>query len=97
MNRKLSIFLFVFVALPCAAIGAENSMVVVQAASPAPAVTTSTAPTPAPSDSNVALIKLLQEMRATNDQTLKKQQAVLQQLDQLAEAAEQMKAFSSRG
>jgi hypothetical protein len=36
-------------------------------------------------------------MKATNAETLKKQEAVLQQLDELQKAAEQMKAFGKRG
>jgi hypothetical protein len=78
---------------------AQNPIVVVQAASPAPIVSTSTTKPPIASDSATApaLIKLLEAMKATNAETLKKQEAVLQQLDELAKAAEQMKAFSKRG
>jgi hypothetical protein len=36
-------------------------------------------------------------MKATNDETLKKQKVLLDQLDELQKAAEQMKAFSKRG
>ena len=75
---------------------AENPLVIVQAASPAPIVSTSTPAAPAPADSNSPLIKLLQDMKATNAETLKKQETVLQQLDDIAQAAEQMKAFSKR-
>ena len=101
MNRKLTLF---FLLLPIAlAIGvshAQTPMIVVPAASPA-AVTTTTSATVAtsPSDSTslASVITLLQEMKATNAETLKKQEAVLQQLDELQKAAEQMKAFGKRG
>ena len=70
-------------------------MIVVQ-----PAGTTATA-TPAPaaasSDSAVAIaIKALEQVKAANDATLKKQEAMLQQLDELQKAAEQLKVFSKR-
>ena len=101
MNRKLT---FLFRLLPIAiAIGVSNAqtpMIVVPAASPA-AVTTTTGATVAtsPSDSTslASVIKLLHEMKAANAETLKKQEAVLQQLDELQKASEQMKAFGKRG
>ena len=101
MNRKLT---FLFRLLPIAiAIGvshAQTPMIVVPAASPAAVTTTTTATvatSPSDSTSLASVIKLLQEMKATNAETLKKQQAVLQQLDELQKAAEQMKAFGKRG
>lgn len=42
-------------------------------------------------------IKLLEQTKAANDETLKKQEALLQQLDELHKAAEQIKIFASRG
>jgi hypothetical protein len=41
-------------------------------------------------------VKLLQEMKAANAETLKKQQAVLEQLDDVQKAAEQIKIFAHR-
>ena len=76
---------------------AQNSMVVVQAASPAPIVSTSTTTSPTAPNTAPELVKLLEAMKATNAETLKKQEAVLQQLDEIAKAAEQMKTFSKRG
>lgn len=95
MKLASSLFL-ISIALALPVSRAQNPMVVVQAATPAPAVSTVTAPTPTPPESNFALIKLLQEMKATNAETLKKQEAVLQQLDEISQAAEQLKAFASR-
>jgi hypothetical protein len=98
MKFKLLLFLLIVpFAFALDAGRAQNPMVIVQAASPAPVVSRSTtAPAVAPSDSSLPLIKLLQEMKATNAETLKKQEAVLQQLDEIGQAAEQMKAFSQR-
>jgi hypothetical protein len=101
MNRKLTLlFLLLPIAIAIGVSHAQTPMIVVPAASPA-AVTTTTSATVAtsPSDSTslASVIKLLQEMKATNAETLKKQEAVLQQLDELQKAAEQMKAFGKRG
>ena len=97
MNRKLALICLI-VPLAFGIIRAQSPTVVVQAASPAPAAsTTATPPSASDSKSLPTLIKLLQEMKATNEETLKKQEAALQQLDDLQKAAEQMKAFSKRG
>ena len=44
-----------------------------------------------------AALKLLQEMKTANEETLKKQAAMLEQLDELEKAADQIKIFSKRG
>ena len=70
--------------------------VIVQAATQA--VTSSQAPaTPENSGSIQAALKMLQEMKAANEETLRKQAATLQQLDELEKASEQIKVFSKRG
>jgi hypothetical protein len=48
-------------------------------------------------DSTQALMKSLHEMKAANEQILKKQQATLETLDELQKAADQIKIFSKRG
>ena len=97
MNHKLAL-LCLIVPLAFGIICAQSPTVVVQAASPAPvASTTATPPSASDSKSLPTLIKLLQEMKATNEETLKKQEATLQQLDDLQKAADQVKAFSQRG
>lgn len=93
MKRKLAL-LFLIVSFSCGLIRAQSPAVVVQAATPTPA--TAAPPTAVDSDSFSILIKLLKEMKATNAETLKKQEAVLQQIDDIQKAAEQMKAFSKR-
>ena len=44
-----------------------------------------------------AALKSLQEIKTANEETLKQQEAAIQQLDELQKAAEQMKIFSKRG
>ena len=44
-----------------------------------------------------ATIKALEQAKAANDEILKKQEATLQQLDDLQKAAEQLKIFAKRG
>jgi hypothetical protein len=60
------------------------------------------APAPAapavPSTSSVeGALKGLALVKAANEETLKKQEAMLQQLDDLIKAADQLKIFSKRG
>jgi hypothetical protein len=43
-----------------------------------------------------AAIKLLEQTKAANDETLKKQEALMQQLDEVQKAAEQLKVFAKR-
>ena len=70
--------------------------VIVQAATPA------VAPARAPSAPDNAAsvqgaLKMLQEMKAANEETLRKQAAILQQLDELEKTAEQIKIYTKRG
>jgi len=75
-----------------------SPMIIVQPANaanaPAPAPA---AAAPSSSESAVAAaIKTLEQVKASNEATLKKQEAMLQQLDELQKAAEQLKVFSKR-
>jgi hypothetical protein len=72
--------------------------IVVQAATPPP-VAPAMAPAVESTRDAVSVsesVKLLQEMKAANAETLKKQQAVLDQLDEVQKAAEQIKIFAHR-
>jgi hypothetical protein len=70
--------------------------IVVQAATPPPvAPAAATAPV-RDAGSTGESVKLLQEMKAANAETIKKQQAVLDQLDEVQKAAEQIKIFAHR-
>jgi hypothetical protein len=77
-----------------------SRMVVVQPAgsttAPAAAAGPAGAPVTAQSDAVANALKLLDQIKANNDATLKKQEAMLQQLDELQKAAEQLKVFSKR-
>jgi hypothetical protein len=74
------------------------------AQSPAPIVAgtgTQTTAAPATAETNrasmQATMKSLRELKAANEQILKKQQATLEALDELQKAADQIKIFSKRG
>jgi hypothetical protein len=69
--------------------------VIVPAATPA--VTLALAPAaPENSVSIQATLKILQEMNAANEETLRKQAATGEQLDELEKAAEQIKVYTKR-
>jgi hypothetical protein len=44
-----------------------------------------------------AALKMLQKMKAANEEMLQKQAATLEQLDELEKAADQLKIYSKRG
>jgi hypothetical protein len=76
------------------------------AQSPAPVVVpAATDSTPAPEIARkdtddaaiTAAIELLQDLKAKNDEMLRKQQAALEALDQLQKDADQIRIFSKRG
>jgi cell shape-determining protein MreC len=95
---RLFSLLLILAELSIATINGQSSeLIVVQAATPAnPASTTISRPI-SPVDSTAVAIKLLQELKAANEETVKKQQAALEQLDELQKAAEQIKIFTKRG
>jgi hypothetical protein len=64
-----------------------------QAQSPAPTVVQSVA---MDAESLAAAIKPVQEMKAANEEILKKQEAALQRLDELQKAADEIKIFGKR-
>jgi hypothetical protein len=69
--------------------------VVVQAATPAVKSSQAPAAPERPSSTQEAL-KMLQEMKAANEETLRKQAATLEQLDELEKAADQIRVFTKR-
>jgi hypothetical protein len=82
--KRLLVLLSMFAAFACVGANAQS-------------------PTPAPvqlvasdTDSLPAAIKLLQELKTANEEMLKKQEAVLQQLEELKKAADEVKIFSKR-
>ena len=89
-------FAVVLSALPLLSSRGQTSVpTILQAASPAPAVVAKSAAAP---ESNLkATLQLLQDMQATNAATIKKQEAALAVLDELEQAANELKIFSKRG
>jgi hypothetical protein len=78
--------------------------VVVQAAngvtatsSPAGPVAPARSSTAASPEAFVIAIRTLEQIKSGNAEVLKRQEATLQQLDQLQQAAEELKIFSKRG
>ena len=71
--------------------------IVVQAANATTVIAAASAPAATESAAVQAAIKMLEQMKAANVETLKKQQETLQKLDDIRKAAEQLKIFSKRG
>ena len=75
--------------------GQTSVPTILQAAAPTPAVV---AKSPAAPEIDLkAALQLLQDMQATNAATIKKQEAALAALDELEQAANELKIFSKRG
>lgn len=98
MRQQIS-FALAALSFVVGAINAQTPMPIVVPAVTSSAATTTTAAAPANpgADSAEASLKLLQEIKAANDETLRKQEATLLQLDELEKAADQLKVFSKRG
>jgi hypothetical protein len=102
--RQRLLFMSIFAAMSVFAAKAQSpAPIVVQAASAATvsseAASAATVSAPAAQDFEAlqTALKSLQEIKAANDETLKKQEATLQQLDELQKAADQVKIFGKRG
>jgi len=101
--KRRALFMSIFAAMSVFAAKAQSpAPIVVQAASAATVSSNSASATtspPAAQDSEAlqAALKSLQEIKVANDETLKKQEATLQQLDELQKAADQVKIFGKRG
>jgi hypothetical protein len=90
-------FFSLFMLLALTAAKAQSpAPIIVQAASPATAASTTSAAAPAVSSIPDA-IKLLEQMKAANDEVLAKQKAALERLDELQQAADELRIFSKRG
>jgi hypothetical protein len=71
-------------------------MIIVQAANAPTATPVPAAASAADTGGIEIAIKALEQVKAANEAMLKKQEAMLQQLDELQKAAEQLKVFSKR-
>ncbi len=95
-------YLLLFSALICSLLflpgssGQTPAPIIIQAATPAPAAVARSV-TAVQETNTGSTLQLLQEMLATNDATIKKQEAALATLDELQKAAEELKIFSKRG
>jgi hypothetical protein len=101
MLRAAKLFLLFVALFLAASLGRAQSPapIVVEAASSSTTSVAAKPQAPATKDpvSLEAAIRSLEEMKAANAELLKKQQATLQRLDELQQAAEQLKIFSKRG
>ncbi len=76
--------------------GQSPTPVIVQAASSNLPTSTPAAPIP-PVSSVPDAIALLEKIKAANDEVLAKQKAALERLDELEQAADQLRIFAKRG
>jgi hypothetical protein len=96
MKRQL-FSISIFAAMSIFAAKAQSpAPVIVPAVSPAIVSATPTAAAVVDSNSLPLTIKMLQEMKAANEDMLKKQEVALQQLDDLQKAADEIKVFGKR-
>jgi len=96
--RRRALFMSIFAAMSVFAAKAQSpAPIVVQAASAATVSSTTSPPVAQDSEALQAALKSLQEIKTANEETLKKQEATLQQLDELQKAADQVKIFGKRG
>ena len=97
MKKHLALALLTFIGLTVGLIDGQSPTpdVIIQAATPAPVAPVAAAK--AVAWDTRSLKAMLQEMKATNEATLKKQEAALRTLDELKKAADELKIFSKRG
>ena len=98
MREKLFFsFSFLFAVI---AINAQSPTPIIVQAANAPTVTSTSSKTAAAvtdAQSIPAAIKQLEQIKAANDEVLAKQKAALQRLDELQDAADQLRIFAKRG
>jgi hypothetical protein len=97
--RPKILSLFPLMLICVAAIAQSPTPIVVQAASGTAVTSTSSKAVAAAPDvhSIPDAIKLLEQIKAANDEVLAKQKASLERLDELQDAAEQLRIFAKRG
>jgi hypothetical protein len=96
MRAKVFVVFAAFLAV--GAVSAQSPKpIVVQAASATTATSTTSAPVAADVHSIPDAIKLLEQIKAANDEVLAKQKAALERLDELQDAADQLRIFAKRG
>ena len=94
--RALTISLLTICAVAGMLSAQSSKPVIVPAATSA--VTSSQAPAALNNSASIqGALKVLEEMKAVNEETLRKQAATLEQLDELEKAADQLKIYAKRG
>lgn len=97
-TTKFIVALLPLVLCLCFVRAQSSAPITVQAATSAPAAAAPIVSTAAVSNSAIEPgLKILEEMKVQNEDTLKKQEAALQQLDELQQAAEQLRIYAKRG
>jgi len=106
-SRSLFLILIAMCALPAILPTVKSQSpqpIVVQAATNAPGTSTAVAPAAEPGgpsspspEAFIVAMRTLEQIKTANEEVLKRQQATLQQLDELQQAAEELKVFSKRG
>ena len=94
--RATKLFCLILAIAFSAAKAQSPAPIIVQPASAMPARSTSSPPAPALSSIPDA-IKLLEQLKAANDEVLGKQKAALERLEELQQAADQLRIFAKRG
>ncbi len=97
MKTKIFLALVAATALLSLGLRGQTPATVVVPAQATASAAPATASAPGGSISSESTLKVLQEMKATNEATLKAQAATLATLDDLQKAAEELKIFSKRG
>ena len=93
-----AIALSLLVIFPLAGILSAQSPMPVVVPAATPALKSAQAPALSEDSSSVqAALKMLQEMKAANEETLRKQAATLELLDELEKAADQIRVYAKRG
>jgi len=94
--RAITVSLLIICAVAGMLSAQSSKPVIVPAATPA--VTSAKAPVAHDNSASIqGALKMLQEMKAANEETLRKQAATLEQLDELEKAADQLKIYTKRG
>jgi hypothetical protein len=96
MFTKVTLGLVAMALASLPALAQTPTPIVVQAIMPGTAATGAPAPIVAAPATTESALKTLLEMKAANEEVLRKQAATLQQLAEMERAAEQAKIFSKR-
>ena len=91
------LFPFAVLIMIVAAHAQSPAPVIVQPANAAPATSTKLVASATDSQSISGALKVLEQIKAANAETLAKQKAALEKLDELQDAADQLRIFAKRG